>query len=201
MRRLQRRVLNALSRIPALKVAARTSAFRFKDKAAYPADRQGARCRTHPRGQCPPVRIADARDLQLLRTSDGYHVWSRQFDRLFAEVLSLQSDVARQVAASVGVEIGSGSGTAASCSAEAYRCYLEGRHDWHQFTPASTARAVDCFERSIRIEPSFAPAHAGLAAAYMQMSVYGMRSPRDLAENARTAANRASSRTHSRSKP
>jgi len=185
-------LLNALSRIPALKVAARTSAFRFKGK-ADDIRRIGTELAVEHilegsvRLFGPQMRVT----VQLVRASDGYHVWSRQFDRPFSEALSLQSDVARQVAASVGVELGSGSGTDASCSADAYRSYLEGRHDWRQFTPASTARAVDGFERAIRIEPSFAPAHAGLAAAYMQMNVYGMASPRDLAEKARTAANRA----------
>lgn len=185
-------LINALCTIPVLKVAARTSAFRFKGK---PDDirRVGSDLGVEHIVE-GSVRTSGERlrvTVQLVRVSDGYHIWSRQFDRAFTEVFSIQEEVARSVAASVGVELGSGVSFAGSSSPEAYRYYLEGRHYWRQFQPLFTARAVTYFERTIRTDPSFAPAYAGLADAYMQMNVYGMAPPRELIEKARTAATQA----------
>ena len=185
-------LINALSTIPALKVAARTSAFRFKGK-SEDIRRIGSDLNVEHIVE-GSVRISGERlrvTVQLVHAPDGYHLWSRQFDRAFTEINAIQEDVARSVAASVGVELGSGVSFASSNSPEAYRYYLEGRHYWRHFLPASTAQAVHYFERTIRTDPSFAPAYAGLADAYMQMNVWGMAPPCELIQKARTAASRA----------
>jgi len=189
---LSEELINALSGIPALKVAARTSAFRFKGK-ADDVRRVGAELAVEHIVE-GSVRTSGKRlrvTAQLVRVRDGYHVWSRQFDREFTELFSIQDDVARAVAASVGAELGTSLSTLRPRSPEAYREYLEGRHYARQFVPALTSQAVAYFERSIAADPSFAPAHAGLAHAYSQMNVYGIGAPGELSAKARAAATRA----------
>lgn len=185
-------LINALSAIPALKVAARTSAFRYKGR-ADDVRRIGADLGVEHIVE-GSVRTSGKRlrvTAQLVRVRDGYHIWSRQFDRELTEVFSIQEDLARAVASSVGAELGTGAGLVRTSNPEAYRLYLEGRHYWRQFIPASTAQAVTYFERAIASDPSFAPAYAGIADSYMQMNVWRMGPPRRLIEKAREAAKRA----------
>jgi TolB-like protein len=185
-------LINALASIPALKVAARTSAFRFRSPSD---DARGIGAKLGVDHLLEgSIRLSGDRlrvTIQIVRAADGFHVWSREFDRPFTEALSLQREIARLAAASIGVALGNDTGGPGRCSPHAYRTYLEGRHHWRQFAPTATARAVACFETAIGLDGSFAPAHAGVAAALMQMSVWGMGSPIDLAARGRTAAERA----------
>lgn len=189
---LSEELINALSAIPGLKVVARTSAFRYKG-IADDVRRVGADLGVDHIIE-GSVRTSGKRlrvTAQLVRVRDGYHVWSRQFDREFIEVFSIQEELARAVASSVGAELGAGISLARTRNPEAYRLYLEGRHYWRQFLPPSTAQAVTYFQRVIDADPSFAPAYAGLADSYMQMNVWRMAPPKQLIEKARQAATRA----------
>ena len=188
---LSEELINALTAVPNLKVAARTSSFRYKGK---PDDvrRIGADLGVEHvlegsiRSSSNRLRIT----AQLIRVNDGYHIWSREFDREFSEIFAVQEELARAVATSVGAELGTGITVVRSNNVEAYRIYLQGRQYWRNFQPSSTANAVSYFEQAIASDPSFAPAYAGLADAYMQMSVYGGPAGQ-LMEKSRQSATRA----------
>jgi adenylate cyclase len=185
-------LINALSAVPALKVAARTSTFRYKGK-ADDIRRIGADLGVEYIVE-GSVRTSGKRlrvTAQLVRVRDGYHVWSREFDREFTEIFAVQEELARAVASSVGAELGAGITVIRSSNIDAYRLYLEGRHYWRQFLPRSTAQAVAYFQQAIDLDPSFAPAYAGLGDSYMQMGVYHMGPAPQLMEKARQAATRA----------
>lgn len=185
-------LINALSSVPALKVAARTSAFRFRGKEDDIRHIGASLGVEHVvegsvRTSGDQIRVT----VQLVRATDGYHVWSRQFDRPFVETFALQEEIARAVAASIGAELQGGGHFTRTDVPEACRRYLEGRHYWRKFQPQATAEAIRCFEEAVRFDSSFAPAYAGLAESWMQMSVYGAARPRELMEKARAAASRA----------
>ncbi len=185
-------LINALSAVPGLKVAARTSTFRYKGR-ADDIRRIGADLGVEHIVE-GSIRTSGKRlrvTAQLVRVRDGYHVWSREFDREFTEIFAVQEELARAVAASVGAELGAGITVIRSSNIEAYRLYLEGRHYWRQFLPGSTAQAVAYFQQAIDSDPAFAPAYAGLGDSYMQMGVYHMGPAPELMEKARQAATRA----------
>jgi TolB-like protein/tetratricopeptide (TPR) repeat protein len=188
---LSEELINALSAVPNLKVVARTSSFRYKDK-AEDVRLIGAELGVEHilegsiRFSGRRVRIT----AQLIRASDGYHIWSREFDREFTEIFAVQEELARTVATSVGAELSAGLIVVRASNIEAYRLYLQGRQYWRQFHPASTAKAVSYFEQAIALDPSFAPAYAGLGDAYGQMSLYG-GSALVFMEKARNAATTA----------
>src|SRR5258706_972301 len=185
-------LINALSAVPSLQVAARTSAFRYKGK-ADDIRRIGADLGVEyivegsVRTAGKQLRIT----AQLVRVRDGYHVWSRQFDREFSGIFLIQEELARAIASSIGAELGAGVSFIRTTNLEAYRLYLEGRHYWRQFIPSSTGQAIEYFQRAITADPSFAPAYAGLADSYMQMNVWHAGPPSQLMEKAREAATRA----------
>jgi adenylate cyclase len=184
-------LINALSAVPNLKVAARTSSFRYKTR-ADDVRRIGAELGVEHilegsiRFSGKRVRIT----AQLIRVNDGYHIWSREFDREFTDIFAVQEELARNVATSVGAELSDGLGVVRASNIEAYRLYLQGRQYWRQFHPADTAKAVSYFEQAIALDPSFAPAYAGLGDAYGQLSLYG-GSASAFTAKARTAATTA----------
>lgn len=185
-------LINALSSVPALKVAARTSAFRFKGKGDDIRHIGASLGVEHivegsVRTSGDQIRVT----VQLVRATDGYHVWSRQFGRPFVETFALQEEIARAAAASIGAELEGGGHFTRTDVPEACRRYLQGRHYWRKFQPQATAEAIRCFEETVRFDSSFAPAYAGLAMSWMQMSVYGAARPSELMEKARAAASRA----------
>jgi len=185
-------LINALGSVPTLKVAARTSSFQFRGK-ANDIRRLGAELAVEHVVE-GSVRIVGQEvrvTAQLMQAHDGYQVWSRTFDGELSEILSIQERVARLVAASVGAELRSGASSSHPGSLEAYRAYLEGRHYLNQFAPTSTKQAIGHFERAIAADAAYAPAHAGLSTAYMQMNVWGMGTPLTLMTQARDAATHA----------
>ena len=102
-------LINVLSRVDALHVAARTSAFFFKDHPATIADiaRQlnvGAVLEGSVRREGQRLRIT----VQLINAATGYHFWSHNYDRDFGDVLKLQTEIAEKVTQSLQVTLNAG---------------------------------------------------------------------------------------------
>jgi tetratricopeptide (TPR) repeat protein len=75
--------------------------------------------------------------------------------------------------------------------AEAYEAYLKGRYFWNKFARPAEWKALEHFQKSIELDPDYAPAHAGLASAYGILSVFGAIPPREGQPRAGAAARRA----------
>ncbi len=119
-------------------------------------------------------RAGDRLDLEvrLVDASDGRLIWSDRYERHAREVLALQADVVRGVAdrlvATLTPEARARQTTVRAVSPDVYEAYLQGRYQWHLRTPASMRAAIAHFERAIELDPTYAPAHAGLADCYNQ---------------------------------
>jgi TolB-like protein/tetratricopeptide (TPR) repeat protein len=194
---LSEEVRNQLSRVPALRVAARTSSFAFKGR-HQDVREIGRRLNVAAvleggvRKAGDTVRI----DVQLVNTADGFHVWSRTFERRFADVFRLQNEVAQSVLGAVAERRGEPM-EPCPCpqtqDAEAYNWYLLGRHHFHKRTRTSLQRACECFTAAIGIDAGYALAHAGLADAHMLLGAryYGNTPTSAAVEHALPHARRA----------
>jgi serine/threonine protein kinase/tetratricopeptide (TPR) repeat protein len=164
-------LMNALAKLPGLRVAARTSAFSFKGK-----DRdvkeigQRLGVATVLEGS---VRKAGTRlriSAQLVNTSDGYQLWSETYDRDLEDVFELQDEISRTIAGSLKVKLlgeqGAALVEAGTQSLEAYTLYLRGRYDSSKRTPEAFKHAIDYFERAIGLDPGYAAAWAELGACH-----------------------------------
>ncbi len=171
---LAEEIIDALTRIPGLRVIARTSAFAV-GRMGLDVREVGARLDvgTILEGS---VRRAGARvrvTAQLVSTSDGSHVWSERYDRELTDVLQLEDEIAQAIAARLRVEL-AGAGRRqpqAVANAEAYTAYLEGRHYFARGTPDGLAQARVCYERATSLDPGFALAYDSLAELYL---VFGL---------------------------
>jgi TolB-like protein/tetratricopeptide (TPR) repeat protein len=184
-------LLNVLAKFPDLKVAARQSSFVFKDK-DLPVAEIGRQLNVahvvegSVRKSGTRLRIT----AQLINAEDGYHLWSDTFDRELEDVFAIQDEIAREIGSALRIEFGMAGGAKSKPSViqaadiDAYDVYLEGRNLVHQRDPDSLAKAVGHFERALRLDANFAPAHAQLAIAAMLEVQVGSR----LAEDARLVA-------------
>ncbi len=109
--------------------------------------------------------------VQLVRVSDQTQIWGEAYHRTLADMLSLQSDIASQIARSLAVELLPPPTTPAPTSSPAaYEAYLKGRYYWHRRTPEALQQAITYFLKSIELDPSYARPHAGLADSYLLLA-------------------------------
>ncbi len=166
---LAEELLNSLAQIGGLKVAARTSSFQFKGRAANIAEigRQlnvTSILEGSVRKAGNRVRIT----AQLVDVADGFHLWSNTFDRELTDIFAVQEDIARAVAEALQVTLLRDRATAARSAAdspEAYSAYLQGKYFFKRFNRENLERSIGYYEQSLELDPDFAPAWAGLAFA------------------------------------
>lgn len=194
-------LLNILSHIGELQVAARTSSFRFKGENLDIANVGVQLNVAHVlegsvRKAGNRVRIT----AQLIDADTGYHLWSESFDRELIDVFAIQDEISQAIVDALKdvLQIDENSSlplAKASASTEAYDEYLLGQHLMHQRTKVSLESAAEHFSRAIEIDSVYAPAHAGLAIASMLLmdsnSTYGDLSLEEAVSRALPAAQRA----------
>jgi TolB-like protein/tetratricopeptide (TPR) repeat protein len=190
-------IINALGRVPDLRVASYTSSSRFKgndlDSRSIGRELMVAwLLEGSVRKSGDMVRIA----VQLIRASDGFSAWTGRFDRRLDDVFTVQDDITGMIAETLTRRVGARSGpvvTSKTSSAEAYSLYLEGRYLWNKRPGDVVWQALDRFERAIALDPNFAPAHAALAAVYGTLGAWesGVLPPAEAFTKSKSAAARA----------
>jgi TolB-like protein/Tfp pilus assembly protein PilF len=105
--------------------------------------------------------------------STGRVVWSTSQERAPREAAALVAEVARAVAGGMNLELAGDLGQRFSAvravDPDVYEAYLKGRYNWNERTEVSIGRAVEYYQEAIRLDPTFAPAHAALADCYNQL--------------------------------
>ncbi|MGK7296636.1 MAG: winged helix-turn-helix domain-containing tetratricopeptide repeat protein [Candidatus Wenzhouxiangella sp. M2_3B_020] len=180
---LTEELLNLLARVEGLKVTARTSSFLFEDADADVAEIGRALgvanlVEGSVRKNGNRVRIT----VQLIDADDGYHRWSKTFERELVDIFEIQDQIAGAVVAALKAEVmgvpEQRPDSRTTGSTEAYDLYLAGkqllhqRGRWHPLDQRGREdleayrRMIELFERAVEIDPGFAPAWAGIANAY-----------------------------------
>jgi TolB-like protein/Tfp pilus assembly protein PilF len=166
-------LISNLARIRALKVISRTSAMRYRGvKKPIPVTAkelgvdaviEGAVLRA---GQ--QVRVT----AQLVDAVRDRLLWSEAYKREVGDVLSLQIEIARAIVASIELELTPQEHAHLEradrpIDPAVHEAYLKGRYFWHKRTAETVQQGLRWFEEAVRLDPSFAPAHAGIADSYI----------------------------------
>ncbi|MDH5456299.1 MAG: tetratricopeptide repeat protein [Gammaproteobacteria bacterium] len=179
-------ILNALTQIEALHVVSRTSSFRYAQssedlqsigrKLAASAILEGS-----VRKDGDNLRIT----AQLVNVADGFHLWSKTFDRKLEDVFAIQDEIATCIGESL-LDTLMPVTTTACCDVVAYDFYLRGRHFLNRFRKVDLEHARQLFGQSIERDPDFAAAWAGYADSYSLAVMYADTKPafRDMARQA-----------------
>ena len=168
---LAEELLDALSRVEGLRVAARTSSFQFRG-AGVDARVAGARLGVDSVLE-GSVRKAEDRlrvTVRLVDVGDGYQRWSDRFDRELEDVFAIQDEIAQCVVRCLGDHLGVRLAAPAEVRPETrietYELYLRGRYLVNQFRRTTTVEAITVFDQALELDPEYAPAWAGLAEAH-----------------------------------
>jgi serine/threonine-protein kinase len=190
---LSEEIIGALTRVPGLRVVARTSSFAFKGEKADLRDvgrRLGVD--TVLEGSVRRVGSRVRVMAQHVKVSDGCHLWSERFDREMLDVFAIQDEITARIVDKLSAEL---SGTAPPprqarrVSLEAYEAYLRGRHLRNQL---QLEGALSLYEQAVEREPGFARAWAALAEALVLLSApFDILPSREVMPRAREAADRA----------
>lgn len=183
-------ILNALTQLESLQVVSRTSSFRY---AGSTEDIQAigrklgasALLEGSVRKSGDKLRVT----AQLVKVSDGFHLWSKTFDRKLEDVFAIQDEIATCIGESL-LDTLVPVTTTTCCDVKAYDFYLRGRHFLNRFRKVDLEFARQMFEQSIERDPEFAAAWAGYADSYSLAVMYTDATP-SYRDRARRASERA----------
>lgn len=189
-------IINHLSKIADLKIISRTSVMPYKG-ADLSLSQIAAELGVATVLEGEVQRIGDQIRInaQLIDAQTDEPLWADQYDRTFADVFAIQSEVARQIAlalhATMTVEEGERIAESPTQDMEAYNSYTLGRHWWNRRTAAGIERAIEYFEDAVQKDSTFVGAYSGLADSYAVLPWYGEWSPEVTYPRALAAARRA----------
>jgi TolB-like protein/Tfp pilus assembly protein PilF len=175
---LSEELLNLLAKVDGLKVAARTSSFKFKGSEADIGEiGQRLNVATVLEGSVRKAGNQVRITAQLIKVDDGFHLWSETYDRSLDNIFQVQDEIATAIVDALKLPLlGHDAQPLSAPSTEsfaAYDLYLLGRHHARAQTAEGFERAIDHYQRALGSDPNFAPAHAGLADAYIFLANYG----------------------------
>ena len=170
-------VLTHLSRVDGLKVISRTSTLQYESKHGKTVSEIAAELNVDHILEGSVRRFGDdiRITVQLIDARTDQHIWSNNYDRTFANIFAVQSEVAQQVTARLKIELSSEVLQAVSAiptnNMQAYDLYLKGRELWRP--DDDPKRAVEYFRQAIVLDPEFSEAHGMLARAMMSERWFG----------------------------
>ncbi len=186
-------LLNSLSKIEGLKVAARTSAFSFKGKSVGISEiGEKLAVRTVLEGS---VRKSGDRlriTAQLINAADGYHLWSERYDRQMDDIFAIQDEITGAIVDSLKVKL-LRLPDREPPNLDAYNEVLRGRQLLSKRGVEDLKKGLTYFERALEFDPNCAPALAGMADSYNLLGAgdYAVLQPSEAFPKAKDAATRA----------
>jgi TolB-like protein len=189
-------LIGQIARIGSLRVISRTSIMQYKGgvRKALPviarelnvdAILEGTVARSGGR-----VRIT----AQLIRAHDDRHLWSEKYERSVTDILAMQSEVARAIAAEIQITLTPQEQTLLTRSRpvhpEAYEAFLRGKYFLHQGI-RGVSKSIEWYKQAIELDPLLAESHAGLAEALCYARIFGFRPAAETHAEARIAALKA----------
>jgi TolB-like protein len=164
---LSEELIDLLTKVPDLRVPARTSSFYFKGKSEDIAViAQKLRVAHVLEGSVRQAAHTIRVTAQLIRVDNGYHVWSETYDRDAKDIFKVQDEIAAAVVAALKLKLEPGQQNLSSQHTsvrEAYNQYLLGRQFYDRGNDDGYRRSIDAFHKAIQLDPSYASAYADLA--------------------------------------
>lgn len=186
-------VIDAMTRVPDLRVIARTSSFAFRGK-NVDVRQIGARLGASVllegslRRSGSRIRVS----AQLVTAADGCHLWSETFDRELLDVFAIQDEIASAVARALSARLGAKRRQRRSVpDLAAYELWLKGRSTALTYTAEAMRGASECFQAALDIDPAFALPHLGMAEMAWQAAEFGLLPAAAALERARSGVDRA----------
>jgi adenylate cyclase len=182
---LAEELIDALTHVEGLRVAARSSSFQFRSAGVDLREvgrhlGVGAVVEGSVRKAGEQLRIT----VQLIDVATGYHKWSQRFERTLGDIFAIQDEIAASVATTLrGGSLSQREQHALRrqhTAAEPYEYFLRGRQRLHNVQRVDLEQSQSMFERAIELDGDYAPAWAGLATAHAVLYEWWGASDEDL---------------------
>ena len=186
-------IINNLSQLRQLRVASRTTVFRYKGQDAD-LSRVGRELNVGAVLTGKVVQRGDHLRIQaeLVDAASGSQLWGQQYNRHAAEIFAIEEEIAREISEALRLRLTGDQqkrlGKRYTENNAAYQLYLRGRYYWNRRTGEMLQRAAAYFERAIESDPEYALAWAGLGDCYALYSAYEVLSPKESVPRAEEAA-------------
>jgi serine/threonine protein kinase/tetratricopeptide (TPR) repeat protein len=132
---------------------------------------------------------------QLLNIAEGVTRWAEHFDEDSTDVLQIEDSISEKVATALLPQLTGDEqhqlSKRGTDSSEAFEAYLRGRYYWNSYTETGLAKALDCFQRAIKLDPDYALAYTGIADYYNWLGVFGIKPFAECSAAAKQAASKA----------
>lgn len=189
-------IINSLSRLPHIRVMARSAVFRYKGQQIDPQD-VGRRLNL---GAVLTGRVAQHQKrltvgTELVDVANGWRLWGESYNRELSDIFAVQEEIASEISQKLLLKL---TGEEKKLLAkrytedvEAYRDYLRGRYYVNKLSRDALERSLACYEQAIAKDPYYALAYAGLADAHGMFAIFGLRPASEVMPKAKDAALRA----------
>jgi serine/threonine protein kinase len=193
---LAEELINSLSRINELRVAARTSAFSFKGK-DLDIREIGKKLNVQAILE-GSVRKAGQRlriTVQLVNMADGYHLWSEKYDRDMEDIFAVQDEISLEIVDKLKVRLLKGEKTKIlkrhTENKDAYNLYLKGRYFWNRRNEGDLKRAIECYRQAVEKDPKYALPYLGIADHFIMLGLWNYVSPEEARLRSKEALDKA----------
>jgi serine/threonine protein kinase/tetratricopeptide (TPR) repeat protein len=189
-------LISSLSQLPNLNVKARSSVFRYKGKETN-AKTLGKELNVQAilNGRVTQHGDQLTLSLELVDVATENAIWTEQYQRKQSDLVSLQSEIAKDVSTKLIAKLSGAEETkvtkAATADPEAYQAYLKGRYYWNRRTALNINKAIEQFKLATDRDPNYALAFVGLADCYAVLDEYAGALSSETAPQAKIYAERA----------
>ena len=191
-------IINTLSQLPALRVLARSTVFRYK---GLDVDPQSVGREMNVRAVLSGrlIQLGDSLIIrtELVDTENGWQLWGEQYNRKTSDILSVQEEIARHISEKLRTRLSGAEeerlAKRHTSSTEAYQTYLKGRYHWNKRTQEGIEKGIEYFKEAIALDANYGLAYAGLADSYALLGAveYAALSPIEAMQQAREATLKA----------
>ena len=174
-------LINNLSRLPRIRVMARSTVFRYQDRQIQDAQQIGHELGVRAVLTGRLLRREDKLNikLELVDTNDGTHLWGEQYIRELSDIFTLEQEISTEISEQLRLKLTSAQKKnlikQPTENSEAYQLYLKGRYHWNKRTEEGIKKSIEYFEHATALDPKFALAYAGLADAYNLITSYSAK--------------------------
>src|ERR1041384_2906485 len=189
-------IINALSKLPQLKVLARSTMFRFKRTDLDPLE-VGRQLETHAllAGRILQINEESIIKLELINVKEGSQIWGEQYKRKAADIFEVQEEISQEVSEKLKLRLTGEQKKQLTKrytdDIEAYHLYLKGRYCWNKRTGEALKMAIEFFQQAIAKDQDYALAYTGLADCYAIIAFYSNIPPKPAFEEAQKATAKA----------
>lgn len=189
-------IINILSQIPALRVMARSTVFRYKGR-DLDVQEVGREIGV---GAVLAGRVLQLSNrliisVELVRIRDGIQLWGEQYNRHPSDIFAVQEEIARELSGKLRLKLTGAERRQLvkqhTDNIEAFHLYLKGCYFWSKRTPEDIRKGMKYFTNTIKLDRNYALAYAGLADCYSGLAIWNERPPKESFPEAKKAVMKA----------